>query len=223
MSLSIRERTRNSSIHIRDIDLVGEFRSRARLYAVWDRRLWKCTRFFGAAAVTNTALVELFSRYGVDFFVSRFTSEFLASVGCLLERMNMELAGRIAAGAIEADNLDDQLIASEQSAVQNCLAHLHSIDGAGYANTVVEIDRVLTFARCAGSPRKWFSGRAAYARVLQHVADQLGRSASFALQNDRETIGRMLVRHLRGSALGGCLDCRFMVEPLSILDDDRCA
>jgi hypothetical protein len=205
MPLSARAHA-NSSIHIRDIDIVGEFRSRARLYAAWDRRLSKRTRFFGAAALTNTALAELFSRFGVQLFVSRFTSEFLASVGYLLERMNMEWARGISAGAIEADDLDQQIIAAEQTAVQNCLTRLHCVDRAGYANTVVEIDRVLTLAGCAGSPGKPFSGLTAYATVLQHVADQLGRSASFAVQNDRETIGRMLVRYLRGIAIGRCLD-----------------
>jgi hypothetical protein len=151
--------------------------------------------------VTNTALAELFSRFGVHLFVSRFTSEFLASVGYLLECMNTEWARRILAGAIEADDLDEQIIAAEQTAVQNCLTRLHYADGAGYANTVVEIDRVLTFAGCGGSPGKPSSGLTAYSTVLQHAAAQLGRSASFAVQNDRETIGRMLVRYLRGVAI----------------------
>jgi hypothetical protein len=201
------ERTQNSSIYIRNTDVVEEFRSRARLYAAWDRRLSKRTRFFGAAAVTNTGLAELFSRFGVHLFVSRFTSEFLAAVGYLLERMNMEWARRISAGAIEADDLDERIIAAEQTAVQDCLTRLYYVDSAGYANTVVEIDRVLTFAGWADSPGKPSSGLTAYVTVLQHAADHLGRSASFAVQNDRETIGRMLVRYLRGVATGRCLDC----------------
>jgi hypothetical protein len=187
-------------MHAADNGVVSDFRARACLYAHWDQLLSRRTRFFGAAAVTNAALIELFSRIGVSFFVSRFTCEFLASVGRVLESMNVECAQRIAAGSIRAENLDDRMIAAEQTTLQDCLTRLRHIDRGAYANTVVEIDRVLTFARCTGSPATWLPARTVYAAALQHAADELGRSASFAVQNDRETIGRMLIRHLRAAA-----------------------
>jgi hypothetical protein len=184
-----------------DNNIVSDFHARVCLYAYWDRVLSRRTRFFGAAAVTNAALIELFSRIGVNLLVSRFTREFLASVGGVLERMNVEWARRIATGSMQVENLDNRMIVAEQAVVQDCLARLHYIDCAAYAGTVVEIDRVLAWARCGGSPARWLCARTAYATVLQHVADELGRSASFAVQNDREAIGRMLIRHLRGAEL----------------------
>jgi hypothetical protein len=196
-------------------NIVSDFRARACLYARWDQLLSMRTRFFGAAAVTNAALIELFSRIGVSLFVSSFTREFLASVGGVLEHMNMEWARRIAAGSMQAENLDSRMIAAEQAVVQDCLAGLRYTDCAAYASTVVEIDRVLTWARCAGSPAQWLSARTAYATVLQHAADELGRSASFAVQNDREIIGLMLIRHLQGAALTSALPIRSSMRAIS--------
>jgi hypothetical protein len=44
------------------LSVASEFGRPARLYAHLDRRLFACTRFFGAAAVINEAFTELFSQ-----------------------------------------------------------------------------------------------------------------------------------------------------------------
>ncbi len=180
--------------------VLEDLRCRVRLYANLHRRLAHRTRFFSAAAATNAVLVELFSKAAVRLWLEPCTSGFLLSVGRTLEEFNTRAALRLERDVTRESGLDDKMVAIEQSAVETMLRHLALTDAVGHAVTVVQMNRLL---RLAGPfyPASWLGSevRSAYGRVLQSVARELGRPISFALQEDRESIGRALIRSLPAS------------------------
>ena len=182
--------------------LLTELTRRVRLYSAWDQRLWLRTRFFGAAAVTNAALWELFSKAAGRIWLQRPAVGFLITLGGILERLNIQAATRIEAGAMRCTGLDEAMVATEQAAVESRLRHLQSTDSTGHAITLCEMDRLLAFSGSASAgsvlsvPRLFTSGLA-YHVVLARVEQELCRPPSFGLQSDRERIGLTLIRLLR--------------------------
>jgi hypothetical protein len=182
------------------LQVLDDFRHRARLYANWDARLAAKTRFFGAAAVTNAALVELFSVRGERICLSGRTSEFLSKVGRALEIANIEMGHRIMGAIRVQGDLDAEMVAAEQARVEQMLRLLECADPPGYAATVAQMNRLLSFLSSTVAVPKWFSNGATYGRVLRIVTEHLARSPTFARQSDRERIGQTLIRQLRGGS-----------------------
>jgi hypothetical protein len=173
-----------------------EFDQRARLYASLDRRLASHTRFFGAAAVTNALLADLFSRpAGRICMAAAFVV--LVNLGRHLQKLNMARAHDISNGAVDGADLDSAMVSMEQSEVQAQLARLRSGDPRAYARTVSQMDRMLNLAALRANPAMLCLGGATYAGVLRVVGAELGRAVSFAHQHDRECIGRTLITRLR--------------------------
>ena len=183
------------------MSVCSDFRRRMRLYAQWDLRLAPRTRFFGAAALTNEALAELFSRFTARICLSGSTAGFLTGLGHLLEGVNVRLACEIERGRLTATDLDVRMVACEQSIVEVQLNRLRSTDAGAHLRATAQIDRVLTLVRFAATPARLCASGAAYWSVLRGVGTDLGRSARFALQTDRERIGLGLIRQLRGRAV----------------------
>ena len=182
--------------------LLTDLRRRIYLYSLWDERLWMRTRFFGAAAVTNAALWELFSKAAGRVWLKGPALRSLTTLGCILERLNIHTASRIEADAIQGADLDEVLVATEQAAVESMLRRLKSTDSTGHAVTLSEMNRLLAFSGSASagsvlSFARLFSSGLAYHVVLARVEQQLCRPPSFALQSDRERIGLTLIRLLR--------------------------
>jgi hypothetical protein len=181
--------------------VIGEFRNRVRLYEVLDRRLAQRTRFFGAAAVTNAALADLFGQRGSGLLVGRRARDYLCALGKSLERMNMDLAERILTGEICSLHLDYELVATEQTAVEVGLSQLRRMDDTGYSRTVVQMDRLLAFVKLKNSPANRYSTGATFARVLRLVSNERGHVGTFADQGYRECVGRGLISELRASSV----------------------
>jgi len=177
--------------------VVDEFGRRARLYASLDRRLSPCTRFFGAAAVTNSTFGELFSRPAGRMCVAADTLEFLLQLGQRLEHLNTRQIGFIEAASMDAAGIDAAMVALEQSEVQLQLEQLRSLDPERHAIAVLQMNRLLSLAHARASPARLFAGAAAYAQVLRAVVTEIGHPICFTRQHDRECIGRTLIRWLR--------------------------
>jgi len=160
-------------------------------------RLAARTRFFGAAAVTNAALVELFSIRGERICLSGRTSGFLSKVGTALELANLEMGHRIMGAIRVQEDLDAEMVAAEQARVEQMLRLLECADPSAYAVTVAQMNRLLSLVSSTAALPKWFSNGATYAWVLRNVGDHLRRPLSFACQSDRERIGQTLIRRLR--------------------------
>jgi hypothetical protein len=176
---------------------VSDFARRARLYRALDRRLAARTRFFGAAALTNQALAELFSRPAGRLCVSAATFDFLARLGHYLESINTGQAVSMQDAAGHGETLDQAMVSLEQSEVQAHLERLQRSDPGAHETTVLQLNRLLTTATLRAVPPSLFPSAANYAQVLRAVGAELGHTVSFARQKDRECIGQTLIRRLR--------------------------
>jgi hypothetical protein len=173
-----------------------EFAARARLYADWDRKLRGRTRFFGAAAVTNAALVELCSLKGSQRLLGNAAGGLLSAVGRRLERLNTECAKRIERGSLRDRDLDRLLIVMEQTTVERVLQQNVQLAPNCNEQAVEQINRLLSWVeRWAWLSGRWPNG-CIYSDVLRQVRDELGRQPDFAVLGDRVGIGQALIRSL---------------------------
>jgi hypothetical protein len=172
------------------------------LYAKLDRQLCKSTRFFGAASATNAVLCDLLAPHR-RWAISSRSQRFLADVGADLEIMNMDCAVRIARGDCRTAELDRTMVEVEQGAVQASINELHSRDPVNLSKMLRELDDVLNGASICSLFGRMSEPAATYVGVLQQVRRNLGRSIMFVRQGDRESIGRTLIHHIRGSDQGG--------------------
>lgn len=171
------------------------FADRVRLYAGLDEKLHSTTRFFGAAAVTNAALVELCSlpcpgrwRLAIDYF---------GLIGTALEAINVKWARRIEAGEVRKGDLDSSLVTLEQLEVERLLRqyqcqHFHH-------RAVEQINWLLEWAHQLAGPLRHCPSIKVYRRVLADMRARLGRPADFASLEDRIGIGHALTRSIRAS------------------------
>jgi hypothetical protein len=172
------------------------YRRRAALYADIDRELRSSTRFFGAASATNSVLGDLLAPHR-RWTVSGRSRRFLAVVGARLEVMNVDSARRITLGDWRSVGLDETMVEREQRAVQASIEDLHTREPEYLCKVLRELDGVLNSAGLCRLFGRLSEPTASYIRVLQQVRGYLGRSIAFVRQEDRESIGRALIHHLR--------------------------
>ena len=174
--------------------------NRIRLYWKWDRQVSHHTRFFGAAALTNILLAELFYGPAAMLLLTR-TRHFLQYAGSSLERLNMRAVQGLQSHRFCAPDLDARLVALEQAALERLLRGLEKTNPATYSLAVYQMDWLL--ARSGWLCRDPFAANPAaclYQEVLQQVRAEVGRPIRFALQSDRERIGRTLIGLLPSAA-----------------------
>jgi hypothetical protein len=186
--------------------VLREFRFRVQLYSEWDRRLAPRTRFFGAAALINTALADLCTHRAATLLLSRSTMNFLSKTGRSLESLNVTLADRIHNSAIRADDLDHFMVRTEQNIVERALQSERATNAARFSTVVTQINRLLQltkFLDCGRSKRQVTLlqdgniPQYSYAPVLASVSYELRRPVDFASKEDRIRLGRQLINHLR--------------------------
>ena len=188
-----------------------EFASRARRYAQLDQRLASQTRFFAAAAVTNAALAQLCAHRLRPVCVSDSTLAFLSSTGCFLESRNLRWAERIQRSN-PAAHVDRRLVVMEQLLLERVLLGARMAYAEQYDGFVQQVDRMLGWLT-RGVPLPRSPSLCAFTEVLQSVAGDIGRPASFAICDDRIRIGYSLIRYLRAKyADPGQLAARFMLH-----------
>jgi RHS repeat-associated protein len=158
------------------------------------------TRFFAAANAVSQALADVATPIS-SLLVSKQTANFLEGVGQKLEKLNQAEASAIQNGSLKGSNLDQQLVHTEQSAVQGQLDSLKQSDSAAYSKTITEINGSLNGLVTKGLEQLTGTDRA-YAGVLAGVRKDLGRDIDFSKQSDREAIGNALIKHVRQT--GGC-------------------
>ena len=184
------------------------FLHRAHLYRQWDLRLFRQTRFFGAAALTNLVLADLFSRPAARMWLAPGTQSFLLEAGKVLQALNFKVAEELARRS-QNTNIDAQLVAIEQSALEYLLHSLRAADAAAHAVTTSQLDRLLDLRGWRYLPALNLSPSAGvYERVLKRVRRELNRHIRFLLQSDREHIGRTVIALLPYASQAQMMDLR---------------
>jgi hypothetical protein len=176
--------------------VLQEFRFRVKLYSEWDKRLAPQTRFFAAAALINTALVDLCMHRAAALLLSRATLDFLSKTGRSLESLNVALADRLHCREIRADDLDHFMVLTEQNIVERALQAVRATDSAVFSNVVTQLNRLLHLTEYGFCSRDG-SGRYSYARAFASVRNELRRPLDFASKEDRVRLGRRLITDLR--------------------------
>lgn len=180
-----------------EAQVLHEFATRVRLYSHWDSRLWGKTRFFGAAAVTNAALVELCSLQCSGQWIGNAAVELLSAAGRRLERLNIETAGHIERGILCNRDLDTSLITLEQTVLEHMLQQQAGRSPRRHGQAIQQINRLLFCVEQWMWPsERWPSG-SLYRSVLRRARSELGRRPDFAVFPDRVGIGHALIRMLR--------------------------
>jgi hypothetical protein len=176
--------------------VLQEFRFRVQLYSQWDKKLASQTRFFGAAALINTALADLCTHRMAPLILSRSTMDFLSRTGRSLETRNVVLADHIHSYEIRADDLDHFMVLTEQNIVQRALQRIHDADTTRFATVVTQINRLLKFAAYAFCTHDR-SDRYSYLGAFADLRKELRRPVDFASKEDRVRLGCRLISHLR--------------------------
>ena len=176
------------------------FAARVELYLAWDRRLRSRTRFFGAAALVNAALAELWPRCAPLRFVYGHGLSFLAGLGGHLQAVNLAVLGRIERGEWCAADWDASLVKLEQLAVENLLARLEKLDRRRHARIIGQMDRFLDcLARGVG--RKTYGPfTAVLSRGLRELQLASPRELRFGWLPDRVAVGATLIRLIRADS-----------------------
>jgi hypothetical protein len=175
-----------------------EFAARTRVYLHWDRKLRGTTRFFGAAALTNAALVELCSLQCAQWWVGDPAVNLLSAVGRHLQGLNIEIAERIERGSLQlAGELDGSLVQLEQTVLERLLQHEAGQAPHRHWRAVQQINQLLSCVeRWLWRSGRWPSAYL-YRGVLQRVRAELGRQPDFTILGDRVGIGHALMRMLQ--------------------------
>jgi hypothetical protein len=187
---------------------LDQFTGRVALYTGLDDRLHSMTRFFGAAALTNAALVELCSLPCAGRWAWRPAIDYFGVIGTALEAMNIKWARRIESGERVTErsarefpgdprghDLDSSLVTLEQLEVERLLRQYewqHSQNRA-----LAQINWLLRWAPQLTRPLRHCRSIAVFRQVLSQMRAQLGRPANFALLDDRIGIGYALTRSIR--------------------------
>lgn len=172
------------------------FSARVELYAGWDLKLQSRTRFFGAAALVNAALAELWPGCALAHITYGRGLRFLAGLGTYLQACNAQMLRRIELGHWRAADWDAALVRSEQLAVETFLERLESSERA---NVIRQVDRFLyLLARRIGSSR-YGPCTAMLSGGLQQIQLALPRELRFSLLSDRVAVGTTLIRMVRAA------------------------
>jgi len=177
------------------------FAARVELYSAWDRKLHLQTRFFGAAALVNAALAELWPRCTLARFAYRPALTFLASLGDRLQVFNTAMLRRIELGDWSNADWDTALVRLEQAAVEGILARLQRIDRQAHSNVTRQLDRFLYCLgrRIGGST--YGPCTAVLSFGLREIQLASPRALRFASLSDRVNVGTTLIRIMRGTGL----------------------
>jgi RHS repeat-associated protein len=185
---------------------------RADLYGNLDALVQSKTRFFAAASATSQDLADLAVPGLGKVGTSPSTREFLESTGEALQKVNLEMAGKILSGDIkgEGPKLDAQLVHKEQNAVQGQLDKFKGANPDAYKTAIKEINTLLNSKDSGGAVLKGlvaggnllFGTDKAYSQILDQVRKNLGHDIDFSKQKDREAIGNAVVDYIRKT--GGC-------------------
>jgi hypothetical protein len=198
----------NGSTAIRDVSgrvvglnevMLETFAARVALYEDLDLRVGARTRFFGAAALVNSALLELCSRHRLVRVACAPGIDFLARLGGYLQVFNIAMAEGIARGRWRGSWSDVTLVTLEQAAVEALLQRLARWDGRAHRRVVRRLDRLLY---CLAWVRG-LSGCGPNIELLSHgvrIAQcAQGRDISFASMRYRAAVGYSLIGLLRNS------------------------
>jgi hypothetical protein len=173
------------------------FAARVELYSAWDRKLHSRTRFFGAAALVNAALAELWPRCSLTRIVGGAGLSFLAGLGEHLQTFNVTMMQRIESGRWCASDWDTALVRLEQAAVETRLKRLEQSDSRMHTTVTHQLDRFLycLTRRVGGSS---YGPRTALLSCgLREIQCASARALRFASLSDRVTVGATLIRILR--------------------------
>lgn len=193
---------RRSMILARRRSMNATFAARVELYREWDRKLHSRTRFFGAAALVNAALAELWPRCPVTRLAYRPGLTFLATVGEHLQTFNVAVLRRIELGRWCASDWDTALVRLEQATVERLLAQLEQADRQTHANVTRQLDRFLyCLARRIGGA-SYGPCTAVLSGGLREIQLASARALRFASLSDRVTVGITLIRMLRTAQWG---------------------
>jgi hypothetical protein len=177
--------------------VLQEFRFRVQLYSQWDKKLAAQTRFFGAAALINTALADLCTRRMAPLVLSRATMDFLSRTGRSLETLNVALANHIHSCEIRADDLDHFMVLTEQNIVQRALQRMHEADTTRFVTVISQINRLLQFGAYAFCAHGRLDDKHSYLDAFADLRKELRRPVDFASKEDRVRLGCQLISHLR--------------------------
>ena len=173
-----------------------QFAARVTLYAALDERLHTTIRFFGAAACTNAALVELCSLPCPGPWAYGQAINSFGLIGAHLESMNITLSQLIERGNFIGHDLDSSLVTLEQNEVEHLLRK-HNRDAHFERRSLEQINRLLYCADLLTWPLRHCPSIRLYGQVLRQIRVKLGRSPDFAILSDRIDIGHHLTRLLR--------------------------
>jgi hypothetical protein len=174
----------------------AEFYRRACTYSHLDERFARYTRFFAAAALTNTVLAELSTHRARWICISRTTIGALITLGGLLEALNLSRARRLEVEAA-AGGLDATFVQMEQSYVESVLRTWSRSSAPRYHQLIAELDGLLRVITTGRVPIPGSVHVRRYARVLRTVTLASGRCPSFASCDDRIKIGTALIHEAR--------------------------
>lgn len=173
--------------------------ARVELYSEWDRKLHSRTRFFGAAALVNAALAELWPRCALARVAYGPGLNFLASLGEHLQTFNVTVLRRIELGRWCAADWDTALVRLEQAAVERLLARLEQSDRRMHASVTRQLDRFLDcLARRIGGP-SYGPCTVVLSGGLREIQVASARALRFTSLSDRVTVGTTLIRIVRAT------------------------
>jgi len=184
---------------------------RADLYGNLDALVQSKTRFFAAASATSQDLADQAIPVVGKVGTSASTRDFLESTGQALQKVNVEMAGKILSGAIQGEGpkLDAQLVHKEQNEVQKQLDSFNKANPTGYNTAIKEINTLLNSKDSGAAVLQALAGNLipgntdkAYSQVLDEARKTVGHKLDFSNQKDREAIGNALTNYIRKT--GGC-------------------
>lgn len=175
------------------MDRGREFARRAQTYRELDAMLQARTRFFAAAALTNSVLAQLFRSAPEGTLASAYT--LLVEAGAVLEAANLRWAREIPQLRAEGE-LDEVFVRREQHLLQG---FIDSAAAGPCARTRVcaDISRLLNGWHWALLGASWVEPGRRFGRILGVVRRRLGNRFDFHLESHRVQLGLQIIREVR--------------------------
>jgi len=173
------------------------FDRRARNYLHLDARLAAHTRFFAAAALTNSVLAELCTHRARWMWISQTTLGTLSTLGGMLETLNLRRADSLDPRADSGASLDASWVEMEQAYVESVLCGWARSCAPRYNRLIAELDRLLLAVANGLLPPRCSPNVRRYEQVLRSVTRAAGRCPRFAICADRISIGKALIQEAR--------------------------
>jgi len=173
------------------------FDRRARNYLQLDARLATHTRFFAAAALTNSVLAELCTHRARWMWISQTTLGTLSTLGGMLETLNLRRADSLDPRADSGASLDASWVEMEQAYVESVLCGWARSCAPRCNRLIAELDRLLLAVANGLLPPRCSPNVRRYEQVLRSVTRAAGRCPRFAICADRISIGKALIQEAR--------------------------